>query len=306
MPIHPPAITFETQSSYGSHNVVDEEETYADGTSADNNIAIDSTKQNTWFDITHDFTVTDKAVDYIGVFARIDNSTTTDARGEFYIDEVAFYEVNAKVSFETEDGELLDTKSYFPRSSITLPGKAEVGFEPEFVIDGTEYFAGDVYITDASVGDFAIVVKELNAPKTLELAQIRTSGVQGLRYAAYVTEEKRTVSIEYGFIIALTESFEGNYNELTFDTDKNYVYDSTYNKVEGIDKIYSKTGEIFGNKSEGEGYYYTACIVGIPSNEYETDILGRPYIVINGTTFYGKPIVRNIKEIADAAGIELK
>ena len=279
---------------------------YADGTSADKNIAIDSTKQNTWFDITHDFTVTDKAIDYIGVFARIDRSSTTDARGEFYLDEVAFYEVNAEVSFETEDGEVLDTKTYFPGSGITLPGKADIGFEPVFVIDGTEYFAGDVYTTDASVGDFAIVVKALDAPKTLELAQVRTSGVQGLRYAAFVTEAKKTSASEYGFIIALAESFEGNYNELTFDTDKNYVHGTAYDKANGIDIVYSNSGEMFGNKSEGEGYYYTACLVGIPSSEYETDIVGRPYIVINGVTFYGKPIVRNIKEVADAAGVELE
>ena len=79
-----------------------------------------------------------------------------------------------------------------------------------------------------------------------------------------------------------------------------------YNKAEGIDIVYSYDGSPFGSKSFGEGFYYTACLTGIPSNQYETDILGRPYIKMNGITFYGKPIVRNIKEVADAAGIELQ
>ena len=58
--------------------------------------------------------------------------------------------------------------------------------------------------------------------------------------------------------------------------------------------------------SEGEGIYFTACLIGIPAEQYETDIIGRPYIKMNGFTFYGKPIVRNIKEVADAAGVELE
>lgn len=271
-------------------------------------LEIDETNRDSWQDITLDFAVEEgDALNYILLYAYVETNSETDTSryGEVFFDEVKLYSVDATLTYAKENGDVISEQTYFPGSEITLPGKDVVGFEPVYEISGKQYFAGDKYVTDAKTGDLTITAKSLDAPKTLELAQVRTSGVQGLRYAAFITNEKRETADEYGFIVGLASVYS-DATELTFDTSKKYVHGIAYNKSTGVDLVYSYSGNQFGSMSEGEGIYFTACLIGIPSEQYETDIIGRPYIKMNGFTFYGKPITRNIKEVADAAGVELE
>ncbi len=146
------------------------------------------------------------------------------------------------------------------------------------------------------------------APGTIQAAQIRTDvdNYQGMRYAAYVDDERKAKAVEYGYIIALGSSFasEDEYENLVFDasmsesgTNTNgikYVTGKAYVK-DSFDKVYSMTGEEFG--LDVPGTYYTAVLYNI--QDYEMLLVGRPYLKTeDGTVYYGDAVARSVKDVA--------
>ncbi len=166
-------------------------------------------------------------------------------------------------------------------------------------------FTGD----NVEVDSFALYYKPF-APETINKASIRTEGVEGMRYAAFVDATRKSVATEYGFIIALGKSFtsEDGYSKLVFNSsfDVNGTnadgikYVSGYNYLKGsdgvtVDKVFSSNGEVFGMNKEGT--YFTAIIYNI--KDYDAVLVGRPYLKISdGTVYYGEPIAKSIKAVA--------
>lgn len=160
------------------------------------------------------------------------------------------------------------------------------------------------------IDSFALYYKPFEAPETINKASIRTEGVEGMRYAAFVDATRKSVATEYGFIIALGKSFtsEDDYSKLVFNSSfdvsgtnaDGIKYVSGYNYLKGsdgvtVDKVFSSNGEVFG--MDKEGTYFTAIIYNI--KDYDAVLVGRPYLKISdGTVYYGEPIAKSIKGVA--------
>lgn len=155
--------------------------------------------------------------------------------------------------------------------------------------------------------------------RTLDVASIRTSEPQGMRFAGYVSTH--TVDLfeadEYGFIVAADDCFvNGDYSELKFNEsnqssarvgNSNYRYISAPAYVRNSE---INVGELLTGKSAAElfttlksytlddGYYFSAILTNIPASHYRDRIVARTYVKINGEYVYGEAVVRSIYEIA--------
>ncbi len=151
-------------------------------------------------------------------------------------------------------------------------------------------------------------------PVTVRKNSIRTTteSEQGLRFAAYVTNENKADADEYGFIVT-TAALLGD-NELTFGENTSdtagvtpdgirYVYGTAYDKAKGIDKVFSTSGEVFGSEywKKIEGCFFTGVLTKIPEAAYCEKMVVRPYAKVEGTYSYGETIVRSIRDIAQNA-----
>jgi len=155
-------------------------------------------------------------------------------------------------------------------------------------------------------------------PTTIQLASMRidpNGTYQGVRYMGYTTSDMKADAKEIGFIIAIADNVsdindlrfgenpvegQGNVNEAGIK----YVYGSAYLK-DSHDKIYANTSAEAGIDGDSRytdmsGYFFTAVLVGITEDKYETKFVGRPYVKIGTEYFYGEPVTRNIKEVAKA------
>ncbi len=175
---------------------------------------------------------------------------------------------------------------------------------------------GNVPATAEVVNDAATVTYELeptNAPETIQGASIRINEPQGMRFAAYVSDENKALAYEYGFIVALGESFasEKEYTKLVFDGDESSVYGTNAHgitfvsgkayltaelgKAPSVNLVYSLTGEEFG--LDRAGTYFTTALVGIEEANYASVFVARPYIRTQDGICYGEPVARSIKQV---------
>ncbi len=176
---------------------------------------------------------------------------------------------------------------------------------------------GNEPATAQVVNDEAIVTFELeqsNAPETIQGASIRTNAPQGMRFAAYVSDENKALAYEYGFIVALDKSFasEKEYTKLVFDNDESTAYGTNAHgitfvsgkayladeprKAPSINLVYSLTGEEFG--LDKAGTYFTTVLSGIDEASYASVFVARPYLRTEDGICYGEPVARSIKQVA--------
>ncbi len=152
------------------------------------------------------------------------------------------------------------------------------------------------------------------APDTIQGASIRTTEAPGLRFAAYVDDIRKDQAYEYGFIVALEESFadESEYTKLAFDTNESVPYGTNSHGITfvsgkayltaepgnspSVNLVYSLTGEEFG--LDKAGTYFTTALVGIEEEHYASAFVARPYLKTKDGIFYGPSVVRSIKQVA--------
>lgn len=134
---------------------------------------------------------------------------------------------------------------------------------------------------------------------------LRLNDKTGVRTVAYINDIHRSACTEYGFITARsTPEIEENGNLLVLNAERTptgtnqygirYVTGVGYDTVNHIDRLYATDGSVFGESSLGDGYYASAVIAGIPEENYNTDFVIRPYIIIDGKVFYGKVVTVNL------------
>ena len=158
------------------------------------------------------------------------------------------------------------------------------------------------------------------APLSFDKASVRTTGNTGFRVAAYLDDDQRAAADEYGFLIAVDDTLDGEaaaklvFNAAhdakgTNEAGIKYVSGVNYNSNDGTDLIYATNGAFIG-RADLDGTFFTAVITGIKDTFYNIDFAIRPYLVKDGVTLYGKTITRSMysaaKAVADAgyAGLD--
>lgn len=104
---------------------------------------------------------------------------------------------------------------------------------------------------------------------------VRADENSGIRTFASVTHEQRGGCIEYGFIVALTDTLAANDNEeLTFESKSKYVSGVSYGEDNGtkVDKIY---------RADGDKTIFAAVFTGITEANYKKALTFRPYLKVN-------------------------
>ncbi len=164
----------------------------------------------------------------------------------------------------------------------------------------------------------------ITAASTLDTASIRLTSPIGIRYVCFVPEALRLLDLadEYGFIVVSEETVSAAYpGDTAFDCikfddngskngyldDGKTPYVSAYTYKKGADDYSEKltvaeAEKIFPSKAlegiTGDGYYFTVVLTHIPENAYGKKLVGKPYIKIDGTYYYGKPVNKSIYEVA--------
>lgn len=144
---------------------------------------------------------------------------------------------------------------------------------------------------------------------TLPVASIRVNTPQGIRVAGFVSADARTEVEEYGFVVALSTSFEnGDYSTLTIDNDDIKKVAVPSYKKDSLDKIYvdaresaDKAKDVFGEAAFDDlGVYFTGVYVGVPETlfAYTTEIVGRTYAKAGDTYYYGEPVSKSVYGVA--------
>lgn len=144
---------------------------------------------------------------------------------------------------------------------------------------------------------------------TLGMANINVVSPKGMRVAGFIARNIRNTADEYGFIVSLASTFEnGDYTALTHAGDSTkYVSAAAYVKDTDIDHIACDDSETakdkFGEYAvNADGIYFTGVYTGVPekAESYTAPIVGRTYVKIGETYFYGVPNVNTIYETAKA------
>ena len=130
---------------------------------------------------------------------------------------------------------------------------------------------------------------------TMEGAQIRTEGVQGLRFVAKIEKSKFELvmgeNANFG-ILLIPQSSADIGEKITKDTEKVSVSPAkntlTQEVVEKMDLIY-----------DPDYVYFTAVLLEIPGEFYGTEILARAYVNNGGNYTYSNQLARSVKFVAD-------
>ncbi len=175
-----------------------------------------------------------------------------------------------------------------------------IEYNSEIVADSL-YMGNEVglYNTD---GNETLTIDDLvydTAPIIESATFLRTSTTEpetnGMRFKATVTADQRALATEYGFLIANTESLEGNNLELTFDlTEITFLSGVAYSVEDGINK--------YIEVDENGNYVYSMVLLNIPETAYVKEVTARPYIIYNidgvETIVYGNTYSNNIYRTA--------
>jgi len=243
--------------------------------------------------------------------------------GEYlYIDNIRLYFKKAKyASVVAGDGATgtASTLEFYDNEKITAPantftkeGYLFAGWKSSY--DGKLYKEGESF-TVSEIDSFTLTATWAKfVPELLRVNSIRDTddGIQGIRFAGYVSDEDKPYATEIGFI-ATTKTLLGD-KDLVFGSTKEngsgispdgvkFVYGATYDKAEGIDIVYATSGEMFGSLlwKDIEGTFFTGVITGVPDSAYKEKFVVRPYALIDGQYVYGETILRSVKDIAENA-----
>ena len=200
-------------------------------------------------------------------------------------------------------GNVSETRLAAKNVTITLPESFTLTSSTDTFLGWTDgeklYGLGeDFVLTQAKDVTLTAVVQGV-APKSFKENSIRVNDPQGIRFKSAVTRKVRDdeKTTEYGFLVTRESLLGGkNADYLTFEqkdvryiTGVSYGYDSVAEK--NVDRIYDMDQTFT---------YFTAAVYGIsPSKEnYEENIIVRPYIKYDGEIIYGTPMTRSVLSVA--------
>lgn len=186
---------------------------------------------------------------------------------------------------------------YAEETEVTVP-KAE-----GFMIVNDGFTSQKVYKVAAD-GTYTEVAGLENAVLGLNVASIRTTGVQGIRFASTALNSALALTqaadnyeiTEYGYVITA----ESTANALPADYELNMALVNAGKAKKGV--AYSKeTGKKITYSEDETNTVFTAVLTNVPKTAaaLQTKIVSRPYYVINGTSVaYGETTSRSLYEIA--------
>ncbi len=176
--------------------------------------------------------------------------------------------------------------------------------------------------------NIAMYYSEVEAPVNIDYNEIRFGSNAGLRFTSFLSFAAKNNAEEYGYIVARADHLEVagvNGDALKFGTatgnnqsgtvalgDKNipYVSGMNYKKENGevlVDKVFTEDGERYGSKSEGEGIYFTSVLTGMTEAEhYKAQLTVRPYMIVDGTVYYGNATTASFYDVMDKIYTENK
>lgn len=157
-------------------------------------------------------------------------------------------------------------------------------------------------------------VEFLTYADALEVSSVKedlTLDVQSIRFAGYIDDAVKAKVDEFGFIAADASAFadgDNDYVSLVHSETKTFVAANgtyKYNAVatyvkDGVDSIYSTTGDMFGTENRGAGSYYAVSINNITRDHFDSDIVVKTYVKIGEEYIYGTAVRRNVSEVIDA------
>ncbi len=243
--------------------------------------------------------------------------------GEYlYIDNIRLYFKKAKfANVVAGDGATgaASTLEFYDNEKITAPvntftkeGYLFAGWKSSH--DGKLYKEGESF-TVSEIDSFTLTATWAKfVPELVRVTSIRdtSDGIQGIRFAGYVTDEDKPYATEIGFI-ATTKTLLGD-KDLVFGSTKKdgvgvspdgvkIVYGVTYNKTDGTDIVYATSGDVFGSIiwENVEGTFFTGVFSNIPERAYKEKFVVRPYALIDGEYVYGETIIRSVKDVAENA-----
>ena len=195
------------------------------------------------------------------------------------------------------------SKAYDDEAIVRVP-KAE-----GYIYVNTGFDAHTVYYVDADGVPTEITVLD-NALLAFNGANIRTNGVQGIRFKASVGNTAKALSAdnsnyeisEYGFIVTAETEKTGLKNEFyTLDmalvNDGKAVKGVAYNKSDSTDIVYAL---------DDDRTVFTVVLKNIPlvSRALTTTVVTRPYYILsdgeNETVIYGEITKRSVYDVARA------
>ena len=147
---------------------------------------------------------------------------------------------------------------------------------------------------------------DANAPVISPETSVRTKDPIGIRFKASV--QNRVLAdydnVEIGFVVAreteeILNIIASDYSdelvlELVDDYGPKYaVKGAAYEKKDQVIKTNYMT-----ELGDGEYSYFTACMIGIPEKYYKENIIVRPYVTIDATTYYGEVKTESLYNVA--------
>lgn len=152
-------------------------------------------------------------------------------------------------------------------------------------------------------------VWEYVTPESLDEYSIRTGNNAGVRFSSSVTASQRNAATEYGYIVARNDVLESlgftaddlNFNLTHESVDaplgKLYLKGVAYENLDGGDP---ETDIVFGDTDEGATIFTAVCTgIDVTSKAaLTTELVVRPYILVNGVYCYGAPMVKSYYDIA--------
>lgn len=249
-------------------------------------------------------------------------SGTNGTAIEIYMDNIAVYP-NYKITYMNFDGSVAATEWVL----LDDNGNVLTEYTPDTSkVNGASGFSlteGGIKIEKVALQNEDIVLYPIACADMLDAVSFRTiTANSGIRFAAYLTENTRNASTEYGFIVARADAIEASgadVSALKFGTaitetsgkitlgktDVVYVNGVAYKKDgENIvtDIVYSTTGDAFGSHSKGDGYYFTCVLTGMTEKaHFETKLVVRPYVKVGDLYFYGNAKTASLFEEMDRA-----
>ncbi len=241
---------------------------------------------------------------------------------KMYIDNIRLYfKPGANAEFVAGDGATgtapllsfaYDDTITFPKNTFEKEGYMFAGWKTN--LGDRIYYEGETLKLN-NVEELTITATWAKfVPQLVRKNSIRDTddGIQGMRFAGYVSNENKVYASEIGFIVTRAELL-GDY-QLTFGTNNGngagvspdgvaYIYGATYDKAAGTDLIYSTSGDVFGSDiwKDVEGTFFTSVITGIPESAYKDKFVVRPYALIDGVYVYGEAMKRSVCDVAESA-----
>ncbi len=258
-----------------------------------------------------------------------DNGTAGKGNFTIYIDNVYYWAVPAGTEADEDNNVTItfanSTTNAPAVSTVTLPESKTMAIWTEgaetyidlkkFVptsTDASYEFAGwsrtnGGKVMEARYGHFNFVRDEtlyavwnkLSAPELNGKTSIRSEGVSGIRFQASAASTIiANNNVEIGFLATRAVNYTTDeafkLENKTIEGVTKLVSGTAFSKVEGAEVINKLTLEDTGN------YLFSAVLMGIPESKanYEEELYIRPYVTINGTTFYGAVAHKSLYEAA--------